>query len=146
MRRFRWPRFKEIVGSLLAVLIGWLSGVLVFAGFGIHSGLLNAQEIALDFLGLGIVFLYMGAYIIPVWLVILLPVYTFLSADSPFWRPTYCTVLGVAAGAAIISIFPVARWSSPDWIVYFIMAAVVGGISCCIASLTVHYFRETQGV
>jgi hypothetical protein len=87
----------------------------------------------------------MAYFILPVWALILVPLYMFIPPSSILWRWPVCTVCGAAAGLLIVGVVfggipGVGHVSSGAWGSY-ILAAIVGGVTCLIGSLTKHIFK-----
>jgi hypothetical protein len=89
---------------------------------------------------------FMAAFIIPVWLVVLVPLYVLIPADSILWRWPLCTALGAIGGLVALVVgtwlltrdFFVEEWS------FYVMAAIVGSVTCLIGSLTKHWFKPSN--
>jgi hypothetical protein len=87
-----------------------------------------------------------GLFVVPVWLLVLLPLSLWLPASSRLWRPAICTSLGAAAGALLI-IFCFAIWPGAPLGLALIVAPigiVVGGVTCFVGSTTARSFHGTR--
>ena len=137
---------KKFFGSFVAVLCGWGAGILfallwAAVGLVLHPGQIPvAALIAAPW----IVALGSVSFILPVWLLLLVPLYFFIPRSSPLWRLPVCTVLGALAGVCIVAIF----LSRPDVnppesiLSWYILAAVIGGVTCFVGSTTRDRFRH----
>jgi hypothetical protein len=124
---------RALLGTLIAVFAGWFAGVLGVAVIA-FSGIGGAQrDAALE--GILVTAFYMWLFIIPVWVVALIPLYLFIPPSSPLWRPYICTGLGAVAGLAIVAILTRADMAVEMWS-FYILAAIVGGVTCLTGVLT----------
>ncbi|MEO7966750.1 MAG: hypothetical protein ABIT38_22860 [Gemmatimonadaceae bacterium] len=140
---------KQLLGTAAAVLGGWIAALL-FCGalyvFGpshqrepVDAGLLFGSTIAMSW--------FMAWFIVPVWVLILIPLYLFLPLRSALWRWPVCTACGALAGFLIMAFFfggipGFGQLSSGAWD-FYILAAIIGSITCLIGSLTKHMFKPT---
>jgi hypothetical protein len=142
---------KKIFGSFLSILCGWSCGwacLVVIYFFGNRQYDYNHISDAI-WSDLG-VFLLMGIFILPSWLLAFMPLYVFMPRKSFMWRWYVCTPLGGLAGA-IILLSPVAY---SELIIYHakisdilstwplsLPAAVVGSVTCLVGTLTFDRFN-----
>lgn len=89
---------------------------------------------------------FMAWFIVPVWGVVLIPLYLFVPPGSTLWRWPVCTACGALAGLLIMASFfrgvpGFGQLSPRAWDVY-ILAGIIGGITCLIGSLTKHLFKQ----
>ncbi len=131
------------------MLAGWLAALLYVELSGVVQLLQQPHYIVPEALFVGPITagVFMAYFIIPVWLFVLIPLYLFVPPSSPLWRWPICTACGTLAGITIIAftlgdlppgstkIFS-AAWD------FYIMAAIVGGISCLIAARTRDRFKQ----
>ena len=125
----------------MSVTAGW-SVVwlwLAYLGLRLHSPSASREWLAFSL----IVLIVSSVFVFGTWAVLFLPVYLLVPRQSVLWRWPVCTACGAASGAAIM--FAFVRITSPHavggWI-YEIVAALVGGITCLVASLSArHYHR-----
>jgi hypothetical protein len=87
-------------------------------------------------------------FVVPVWLVLLLPLYVFVPRTSRLWSPGYCSVFGALSGALIISAF---FWLGggvgfPLFGIFLFIAILVGASTCLFGAMTAPYFYGTQKV
>ena len=136
---------RSLLGTFVAVFSGWLAAVLFVA---LATAVLMAAD-RTPFEPMAFVFgpltfgLYMWVFILPVWLVVLLPLYFFVPRSSSLWRWPICTACGCAAGLLIVGVvFPLPRLNSDLslWMPYA-LGAIVGGVACLTGSLTCHRFQ-----
>ena len=124
---------RPLLGTFIAVLAGWFAGLLGVAII-YWAGIGGAQrEAALG--GILVTGFYMWFFIIPVWVVMLIPLYLFVRPSSPLWRPYVCTSFGTVAGLAIAAILTGADMAVEMWS-FYILAAIVGGVTCLTGVLT----------
>jgi hypothetical protein len=88
---------------------------------------------------------FMALFIVPVWVLILVPLYLFVPWHSILWRWPICTACGALAGFAIMTLFfggisGFDQLSSGAWD-FYVIAAVVGGVTCLVGALTKHIFK-----
>ena len=125
------PNLKSILravgGSFLATLIGWSVGAacwLVWAP---------------------IAFFYMGFVILPLWLVVLMPLYLFLPRESALWQARFATPLGAAAGGLlVVGLFALTgAWKEDNLFfgLYALTGAITGGTACYAATKNVSRYR-----
>jgi hypothetical protein len=91
---------------------------------------------------------FMAFFIIPVWLIVLIPLYLFVPLSSPLWHWPICMLCGAVAGflimAGVFLAFPGdGSWSSGAW-EFCGIAALVGGAICLVGSLTRHLFKPNH--
>jgi hypothetical protein len=134
---------KQFLGVLVAILGGWLAGILfTFAWATIdvatHSGEVTA--IAL-FVQPWIVALGSAVFIYPV-LLALVPLYFFVPRSSLLWRWPICTSLGALAGTCIVFGF----FSRPDVnppeskLSWCVLAVLIGAATSFVGSTTREHF------
>jgi hypothetical protein len=140
---------KQIFGTFVSVLTGWLAALLFLEVMTVIELLKQPHYIVPDALYVGpmIMGIYMAFFIIPVWLVVLIPLYLFVPSSSPLWRWPVCMSCGVAVALLIMGIFfhgipGVGGLSAESWSL-FVMAAIVGGVACLIGALTKHRFKQS---
>jgi hypothetical protein len=82
-----------------------------------------------------------AAFVLPIWLVVLLPLYVFLPIDSALWRVPVCTALGVLCGAGLLATyFAVSGVPMSLLWLFGVEAAVIGGVTCLFGALTAKRF------
>jgi hypothetical protein len=133
---------KKILGSFLSAGIGWFTGVLAMGLFEAASAptwddfwrflLLHAALVA--------------AFVLPLWLLVLLPFYVLLPRDSALWRVPICTGLGILSGAGVLFIYFSAAGLPLSLLGLFgIEAALIGGSTCLFGALTAPRFHAHRG-
>ena|SRR6266496_2394133 len=140
---------KQLLGTAVAVLVGWLAAL----GF---IELLTAFELlkqphyivpeALFVTPMEFGF-YMSFFIVPVWVLLLIPLYLFVPSRSVLWRWPLCTVCGIVAGILVMALWVggvpgVGGLAAEAWSLYA-MAAIVGGATCLTGALTKDRFKQT---
>jgi hypothetical protein len=138
---------KQILGTFVSVLAGWLAALLFLELMTAIELLRQPHYIVPEALYVGPMILgfYMAFFIIPVWLVVLIPLYLFVPCSSALWRWPVCMSCGVAAALLIMGIFfqgipGVGGLSGESWS-FFVMAAIVGGLACLVGALTKGRFK-----
>src|SRR5262249_58193134 len=88
--------FKQLLGTLVALIGGWFGGVvcIVVIGFTGIGGDQTGSVVAASLMEA--VFLWF--YLIPVWIVVLIPLYLAIPRTSLLLRPYICISLGALAG------------------------------------------------
>src|SRR6266403_2447603 len=102
----------QLLGTVVAVLGGWLAPFLFFGGvrlLGVSDGkqpldvgILVDSTIATS--------IFMAWFIIPVWILVLIPLYLFVPLSSPLWRWPVCTACGATAGFLIMALVFIASY------------------------------------
>jgi hypothetical protein len=131
---------RQFFGTFVAVLCGWGAGILVAllraaVGVVVHPGQVPvAALIAAPW----IVALGSVSFILPVWLLLLVPLYFFVPRSWPLWRWPICTALGALAGISIIAIFLSRPDVNPPESIssWYVLAAIIGGVTCFVGSVT----------
>jgi len=138
---------RQLLGTVIAVVAGWLTALLLLEATTAIELLQEPHYIVPDALVVGPIVSawFMAYFILPVWALILIPLYLFIPSSSMLWRWQICTLCGAAAGFLIVSLVfggipRVGHVSSGAWASY-IRATIVGGVTCLIGSLTKHMFK-----
>jgi hypothetical protein len=128
-------RLRQIAGSFLSISAGCIVGatlmLLLMGGWRTPQAFFP-------------VLFFFGLAVLPVWLLVLLPLYMFLSRHSILWRPPVAASLGSIGGFLIMVCL---MWihnfdpgsQMPDWLLLF-LAALVGCTTCFYAAATVDLF------
>ena len=119
----------KVVGSAVAAFVGGMTGVIAML-------LSSWQEWR-------VCSLMVGIFVVPVWLLVLLPLYVLLPSSSLLWRPTICTSLGAACGAILLTVYFAVSRDTPFNLIWIFLpiAVVVGGVTSLVGSVTARYFR-----
>jgi hypothetical protein len=140
---------RQLLGTLVAVLAGWLTALLFLEAATAFELLQQPHYIVPEALFVTPIDcgLFMSFFILPVWALVLVPLYLLVPPSSVLWRWPICTVCGAAAGLVIIGVFfgripGVGRISSDAWD-FYVLAAIVGGVTCLTGALTKHMFKPT---
>ena len=139
---------KQLLGTLVAVLAGWFAALLFFEGVEIINILRQPRVGTLETLWLtplGLSLL-MSVFVVPVWLLVLIPLYIFVPRSSVLWRVPVCSTFGVVAGILIVGLIlrgiPGSRGLAAEAWWFFIAGAIVGGVTCLVGSLTRKTFKS----
>ena len=139
------------IGSFLAIVCGWLAGIVVSfcvipANILIHGGLHGEHVPTAAFIELPwFVALFSPCFMLPVWLLVLVPLYVLIPHSSSLWRWPICTSLGIISGIGIVALFvsrPICTYPPPSVAGYYILAAIIAGTTCLVGSLTRTRFRD----
>jgi hypothetical protein len=133
------PLRRRVNGSLMSVTAGWSVVWLWLAYSALRP---HRMRGAGDWWAFPLIVLIVSSvFVFGTWATIFLPLYLFVPRRSVFWRWPVCTACGAAVGAAIM--FACCRLTSPQaldsWI-YEIVAALVGGVTCLVASLSARHY------
>ena len=134
------PLGRRILGSFVPPFVSWVAFNLLYliAAFFLWPS-------PSWWVGPVIAAMFSGSFIFGTWLLILLPLYLLVPERSVLWRWPLCTFCGALAGAGIIVV-----WSSiyypqaTDRIGMSVIAAVIGGVTCLVGSLTRHRFQHAR--
>jgi hypothetical protein len=123
---------RNVLGSFASAFVGVLVGgvaLSILFGAGSFEGLVFMCEMV-------------GLATLPVWLLILLPLYTLVPRTSVLWRPVVCTLLGCISGPVLLALARICGW--PHHIGPLLpVATLVGASTCLFASLTATRFHPT---
>jgi hypothetical protein len=138
---------KQLVGTTVAVIGGWCGALLLCGGLYLFDAFHQRQHLDSQLLFGGTIAMsgFMALFIVPVWVLILVPLYLFVPWHSILWRWPICTACGALAGFAIMTLFfggipGFGQLSSGAWD-FYVIAAVVGGVTCLVGALTRHIFK-----
>ena len=139
---------RQLLGTVVAVLGGWLAALVFLELAAIVQLLQTPHYIVPEALIVApITATWFASYfIIPVWLLVLIPLYLFVPPSSVLWHWRVCTTCGVVSGLIIVGcVFRglpgVGNLSIESWS-FFVMAAITGGVTCLIGALTRERFHE----
>jgi hypothetical protein len=138
---------KQILGTIVALLSGWFAAMLFLEAIAIIQLLQQPHSIVPDALWVApiTVGIVMAYFIIPVWFFLLIPLYLFVPASSPLWQLPVCSACGLVAGLAIIALWlrgvPGVGGIAPEAWSLYVIAAIVGGVTCFTGALTRHVFK-----
>jgi hypothetical protein len=138
---------KQILGTIIALLSGWFAAMVFLEAMAVVQLLQQPHYIVPDALWVAplTVSIVMAYFVIPVWLLLLIPLYLFVPASSALWRRPVCSACGVVAGLVIVGLWfrglPSVGGVAPEAWSFYAMAAIVGGVTCFIAALTRHVFK-----
>ena len=123
--------------SLVCALVGWATGVLLWGLAQLVLAVASHSSISDALSSLGVHSLLVAAFVLPIWLLVLFPLYCLVSQRSRLWHWPICTTLGAIAGAAILVLYfwvfdiadPIQLWFFP------LEAAIVGASTCLFGAL-----------
>ncbi len=145
------PMGKRVLGSVVATLSGWVAGWITLEvlacwidGYFRHW----TSKFIWDSLEM---LPFMGIWILPVWAVILVPLYLFVPRGSLLWNPFVCVPLGALAGFLVMQTwFAIENYSPRHPIDLFVWlsipAAVVGATTCLVGTQTYPRFNSRAGI
>src|SRR5262245_40698135 len=95
---------KQILGTAVAVLSGWLAAILVLELTTIAELLHQPRYVVPEALYIAPIFVsvVMSWFVVPVWLLVLIPLYVFVPPSSVLWRVPICSACGILAGVLIV--------------------------------------------
>jgi MFS family permease len=123
---------RKAVASLVAALLGAMTGVAIMLLFGWPDW--------------RVCLFMVGIFVVPVWLLVLLPLHVLLSPSSRFWRPLFSTGVGAVSGASLLTVYFAVSHEAPfDLIWVFLpIAVVVGGVTSFVGSALMRYCHGTR--
>jgi hypothetical protein len=141
---------KQVLGTAVAVLAGWVVTLMFLESTYFIDALRQRHPLNLGLVfGSTIATSWFAAYlIIPVWILVLIPLYLFMPLSCPLWHWPICTACGAVAGflimAAVFVAFPGdGTWSYGAW-EFCGIGALVGGAICLVGSLTRRVFKPNH--
>jgi hypothetical protein len=134
---------RQLLGTCIAVLGGWIAGIVSIAVVA-YTGIGGAQRDS-AFEGTIFTSVAMWIFIVPVWIVVLIPLYLFVPVSSPLWRPSVCTALGAVDGLASVAVYTQAAFHY-DLASFYAVAAIVGAATCFTGAITRHYFKQCRTI
>jgi hypothetical protein len=130
---------KKVIGSFISACVGWFTGVLAMGVFELASA--SSRDHVWQFLANHAALA--AAFVLPIWLLVLLPLYVLLPKDSALWRVPVCTALGVLSGVAVLAIcFAVTGVPLSLLWLFGSEAGIIGGVTCLFGALTANRFHE----
>jgi hypothetical protein len=129
---------KQLLGTLVAVIGGWCAGVAMTALIA-FTGMGGAQpEAAVGATLYSAVFMWI--WIVPVWIVVLIPLYLFIPRSSWLWHPVACTLLGALGGIGSAAVSTHGNFD-PGMLTFYLVAMAVGGATCLTGAVTRNRFK-----
>jgi hypothetical protein len=94
---------KQILGAAVVALAGWFAAILFYEVVAFVELLQQPHYIPPGGLVVGAIVAtwVMGYFIIPIWLLVLIPLYLFIPSSSPLWD---CLLLGISSEASRVSV------------------------------------------
>jgi len=131
---------KPFLRSLLCASVGWGMALLLIVFEAIRSFYFSKHAVSgWTFESMiGVYALAIAAFVLPVWLLVLFPLFLFSSSRSFIWGFICCPLLGALLAGSVI--FLMMRSGSPqaDPTSYMILAAIVGSVTGLCASFVRH--------
>ena len=137
-----------MIRSLISTLCGWITGTV---GFALHSFaqpvyLLDDVPLPRTFSSLLSDLLLSAAFSGPLfiflWLFLLWPLYRFVPASSPLWRPRICVACGIIAGLLLCYLAGRYVYGFIDDLTHswpqLAIGAAVGAVTCAVGSSLKH--------
>src|SRR5689334_21204406 len=98
---------KQLLGTIVAVVGGWLAALILCGALYVFGP--SHQREPMDAGGLfwGTIAMswFMAWFIVPVWVVSLIPLYLFVPLRSILWQWPVCSACGALAGFLIMTVF-----------------------------------------
>ena len=136
---FGYNLMNLVFRSLLCATIGWAVSLSVII-FGAVKSHFEAHPPAPGELAgnVAVFAVAMAVFILPTWILILLPLFLFTKKESFIWNYFFCPFLGIFIACSIIYIF--GRINSPqaDPKPILILAAIAGGSTGIVAAFSRH--------
>jgi hypothetical protein len=129
---------RQLLGTFVALIGGWLAGVLCTAviAFGGIGGAQREEAVGATLATA----IFMWIYLVPVWVVALIPLYLLVPRSSALWRPYICVSLGAVGGLASVALFA-GGYMDSSMFTWYAVAAVVGAATCLTGVLTRDRFK-----
>ncbi len=141
---------RQLLGTFVAVLAGSLLALMFIESTYFVDAIRQRHPVGVELLFGSTVLSswFMAYFIVPVWFIVLIPLYLFVPLSSPLWHWPICMLCGAAAGFLIMAAVFLAvpgdgSWSSGAW-EFCGIAALVGGAICLVGSLTRHLFKPNH--
>lgn len=141
--------WHSLLASILAAVAGWVCGVLALGTIGaLFSIVFDRASLATICAELWWPFLFAFGFVLPLWVVLLVPLYLLVPATSFLWRGWMCIVVGLVVGGAIgaIRLRLVGSLGDTDLFLFTIESAFIGGFACFAAVLLRPWLRGTATV
>ena len=134
---------RTLLGSFLSALAGWAALAAVPLGaFFLRANDHSGSELW-NFIAVAV---FATFFILPIWLVALLPLYCLVPQRSVLWLWPVCTFCGAAAGGAIMLVLcAMLPGHLVDSLPLVGLAALVGAVACLFGSRTRGFFRFPAG-
>jgi hypothetical protein len=134
----------SLCGRIIGSIIAPLTASIAFGIFFLAICFIEDQSERWWFLPMVIVG-FATVFSFVTWIVVVLPLYLFISLRSVLWSWPICTACGSLSCVAIVAL-----WSNPnasDRVFFLTIAAIIGGATCLTASLTrrrFQYYRNAE--
>jgi hypothetical protein len=128
---------KRVIGSFVCMVFGWISLAVINAATGFMVQTTGGDRRSLS----GLILICSGFFVLPSWLLIFMPLYTFLPAKSRLWKWYLFMPVGALCGGVAICLISVFEFGF--WLFHYTLpAAIVGGVAGLCASLTKNWFVD----
>lgn len=129
----------SLLGAFVAIASGWLSGILVALLLAAAAIVVRPSQVPVGAMLVTPLSVAIGSliFILPT-SIALVPLYLFIPRTWLLWRWPVCTTLGVVAGVCIVAVFlgQPNRNLPENVFSWYILAAVISGSTCFVASIT----------
>ena|ERR1700719_2127355 len=130
---------RRIFGGFVSVVGAWLALQLVMLIiFAVERRPFPLWEDAIWFAIFSLPFVLVPG------LLVFLPLYVFIPSHSILWRWPLCTACGILFGGLLMYSLGFPQPNTPDNLMNTVLAAITGGITCLLASITMpryHYAK-----
>ena len=124
--------------SLSSFSVHWFAGVISTAVIA-FTGIGGAQRDAAVGATLATA-VFMWIFIVPVWVIALIPLYLLVPRSSWLWRPYICGGVGALAGLLCVALFTRGNVDA-SMLTLYAVAAIVGAATCLTGVLTRDRFK-----
>lgn len=111
--------FQKIIGSFVAAVVGSLAGVLAMRLFGWDDW--------------RTCLLMISFFVVPVWLLVLLPLHVLVPRTSRLWRPSISVGVGAAGAALLLTVYFAFSGVSLLWL-FLPIGVLVGSVAGLVGS------------
>jgi len=130
--------FKQLLGTFIALIGGWFAGVVCIVIIAV-TGIGGDQRGAV--VGASLMeAVFLWVYLIPVWIIALIPLYLAIPRTSLLWRPYICISFGALAGLLCAALFSSGNIDSTMFL-WYAVAAIVGAATCLTGVVTRDRFK-----
>lgn len=136
------PATRFVRRSIVATAVGWVIPAVIVSLFPMNGTLLGgptaspeANSVIAHLVGFIWFCAIVGLWVLPVWLLAVLPLSLFVREDSRFWHPLICGPVGLVAGGAIFvgSVVLLTRGSGE---LQVRSVEPLAGVACAVGLLT----------
>jgi hypothetical protein len=141
--------WRRLLGSAASAVAGWVCGFLGLGGIGIVATIVfDRSSLSELWSQIWWPFLFAFGFVLPLWLLFLLPLYLFIPSNSVVWRCWPCIFVALCVGAVIgaIRLALVGALGDTDLFLFTVESALIGGFACLFAVLSRRWLHGTQTV